>query len=170
MKRIIALLLGIILGLFCGFCHAEATFAVKQEPEPVIKCECKSYDLNADLEAKYQEWRHHRIELLAWLIMKENGHKTFDCMHATAQTALNRERDGRWGTLEEICSSSAYAQHYNGEPNTECWAAAEWAVDHPDVFPTNMFYFKEGSYHSWATDWNEIDGTCFSTEGEAIWN
>lgn len=167
MKRIIALLLGIILGLFCGFCHAEATFAVEQRP--VMICESKAYDLNADLEAKYQEWRQERIELLAWLIMRENGLKDMDCKLATGATALNREADGRWGDLKTICSSSAYAQHYNGEPNEECWEAAEWLVDHPDIFPSNMFYFREGKYHSWATDWNEIDGTYFSTDGEAEW-
>lgn len=160
------IVIGMALGILAGVMHADKVMA-REVPQHEVRAE---FNAEAVLDLRYQEWRQNRIEMLAWLIMKENGQKEFDCMFATGATALNRERDGRWGTLEEICKSSEYAQHYNGEPNAECYAAAEWAVDHPDVFPSNMFYFKEGSYHTWATDWNEIDGTCFSTEGSAVWN
>lgn len=171
MHRATLILLGIIGGLFCGFCHAEAV-APKYELEPIeVRAE-----LNAEsvLDLRYQEWREHQIYVLATVIMSENGLKDNDCKQATAQTVLNRLRSGKWGnTIDEVVNyPNAYAT--DQEPNEDCYVMAEWTLDHPDVFPVNMYYFREGDYHHWeekgVKDYLAIDGTYFSTEGEARWS
>lgn len=171
MHRATLILLGIIGGLFCGFCHAEAV-APKYELEPIeVRAE-----LNAEsvLDLRYQEWREHQIYVLATVIMSENGLKDNDCKQATAQTVLNRLRSGKWGnTIDEVVNyPNAYA--LDQEPNEDCYVMAEWTLDHPEVFPVNMYYFREGDYHHWeekgVKDYLAIDGTYFSTEGEARWS
>ena len=166
MRRGELIVIGIALGILAGVMHADAVSARQIPQHEEVRAE-----FNADvvLDLRYQEWRRHQIYVIATVIMSENGHKNPDCMQATGQTVTNRLRDGRWGsTIDEVVNyPNAYAT--NQEPNEECLAVAEWVLDHPDVFPANMFYFKEGSYRSWATDYTQIDGTCFSTEGVARW-
>jgi len=170
MQRATVILLGVVVGLYCGFCHAEAV-APERELKPIeVRAE---FDAESVLDLRYQEWREHQIYVLATVIMSENGYKDNDCKQATAQTVLNRLQDGRWGnTIDEVVSyPNAYAT--NQEPNEECYIMAEWTLDHPNVFPANMFYFKEGDYHQWeekgVEDYIELDGTFFSTEGKPIW-
>ena len=114
MRRTSVILLGVIVGLYCGFCHAEAVGAKEYHEIEIVE----PIDVDEALDTAFREWRAHRIELIAWLIMRENG-----------------------------------------------------VVDHPTVFPINMFYFREGDFHHWegVEDYLIIDGTCFSTEGEPIW-
>lgn len=170
MQRATVILLGAVIGLYCGFCHADAV-APKRELKPIeVRAE---FDAETVLDLRYQEWREHQIFVLATVIMSENGYKDNDCKQATAQTVLNRLQDGRWGnTIDEVVNyPNAYAT--NQEPNEDCLIMAEWVFDHPDVFPVNMFYFKEGDYHHWeekgVEDYTELDGTFFSTEGKPIW-
>lgn len=170
MQRATVILLGVVVGLYCGFCHAEAV-APERELKPVeVRAE---FDAESVLDLRYQEWREHQIYVLATVIMSENGYKDNDCMQATAQTVLNRLQDGRWGnTIDEVVNyPNAYA--LDQEPNEDCYVMAEWTLDHPNVFPVNMYYFREGDYHHWeekgVKDYRELDGTYFSTEGSPIW-
>lgn len=170
MQRATVILLGVVVGLYCGFCHAEAV-APERELAPIeVRAE---FNAESVLNLRYQEWREHQIYVLATVIMSENGYKDNDCKQATAQTVLNRLQDGRWGsTIDEVVSyPNAYAT--DQEPNEECYIMAEWTLDHPNVFPVNMYYFREGDYHQWdekgVEDYIELDGTFFSTEGKPIW-
>lgn len=173
MKRISSLLLACIIGLFCGFCHAESVNAVTHK-SPIVIVDVKPAAVVSE-EDKYQEYRAHMIDVLARVIMSENGQKDNDCKQATAQTVLNRLTDGRWGhTIDEVVNyPNAYSTYDNGDPNVDCYIMAEWTLDHPNVFPINMFYFREGDYHEekegLMTDYRPLNGTYFSTEGEPIW-
>lgn len=128
--------------------------------------------IDRDLLIKYEEYRQNQINLLARMIKFEVGNKSSDCKQAVAQTPLNRLRSGKWGdTLEEVLYyPNAYSMADNGEPSAEDYEIAEWVLDHPNVFPSNMYYFREDHYHRFGIPYTHIDGTYFSCEEEATWN
>lgn len=174
MKKLLfieAVLLVILIGAWIWTDQQVSEAMAEALDEPAVSISFEE-QIEQDLDAKFEEWRQHLIDVIATIIMVENGQKHSDCMQATGQTAINRLRDGRWGdTIDEVYNyPNAYSHQDNGEPTAECYAVAEWVVDHPNVFPTNMFYFREGQYHTFGTAYTSIEGTYFSTEGDPIWD
>lgn len=164
-------LLLILLGSWLYVEHCEAKH-LEVEPEPAPIAVPFEEEIERDLDIKYEEYEDEQVALLARVIMSEAGLKDSDCKQAVAQTVTNRMRDGRWGTtMEEVVNyPNAYSTQDNGEPNAECYAVARWVLEHPTVFPINMYYFRESKYHSFGTEYVSIDGTYFTTEGEPIWD
>jgi len=112
-------------------------------------------------------------DLMARVVMSEASILPIEGKQAVAQTILNRLADGRWGdTIEEVVNYPlAYSTADNGEPTAECYYAVDGAIEYPEAFPTNMFYFRSGHYHSFANDslhrlqdYTQIGNTYFSTE------
>lgn len=105
-------------------------------------------------------------ELMARVVMSEASILPIEGKQAVAQTILNRLADGRWGdTIEEVVNyPNAYSTADNGEPTAECYYAVDGAIEYPETFPTDMYYFRVGHYHSFAEDYTQIGNTYFSTE------
>lgn len=172
MKKVLLIEVGLLLiliGCWMIVSRAEEKMLPEVEYPEVIPFE---EEIEKDLDIKFEEYEDEQVALLARVIMSEVGLKDPDCMQAVAQTVTNRMRDGRWGyTMAEVVSyPNAYSTQDNGEPTAECYEVARWVLAHPTVFPTNMYYFREGKYHTFGTEYTSIDGTYFSTEGEPTWH
>lgn len=112
-------------------------------------------------------------ELLARLVMAEGGILPMDGKQAVAQTVLNRVASDLFpDTISDVIYEvrygvpqfSAVPKLYAEEPTWECYYAVDGAVEYPEAFPTDMYYFRTGEYHDFAEDYCQIGNTFFSTE------
>lgn len=104
------------------------------------------------------------IELMARVVMSESSICDIDTKYAVASTIVNRvlSEDFPNTVFEVVHAINAYSTQDNGIPDADCYKAVEWALKYR-VFPTNMFYFRIGNYHSFGKPLVEIDGVYFST-------
>ena len=175
MHRASLILLSVVVGLYCGFCHSEAVGTKEYHERPI------QVSVIEEPTAEYiADFTDTEKNLMVRVVMSEVGAKDLDCKQAVAQTILNRLASGKWGdSIEEVIYyPNAYSTADNGEPNAECYMAVEWVISHPTSFPVNMYHFREGQYHTrqkhlpyeqQRIEYAEIDGTYFSTEGSPIW-
>lgn len=100
-------------------------------------------------------------ELLCRVVMSESGCQTFDTKVAVAETILNRYFLG-YGTIEEIINQPyQYSTSDNGVPNEECILAVDQAISYA-TYDTDMIYFRQYYYHSFAKDYKKLDDLYFS--------
>lgn len=164
----------------------EYDLSIPEEPIPLEE------RIEHDLDVKFEEWQNKVFEnieeveevvylinvteeekaLIARVVMSEVGsdYIDFDIKQAVASTIVNRVRSGKWGeTVTEVVTyPHAYWTGDNGEPTEEVWAAVETALT-IEAFPTDMYYFKEGSYHDFGYPCMRIGNTYFSKE-KAVWD
>lgn len=141
---------------------------LERQEEPV--CEVETV-VDAEVEPSYLiEVTTEDIDLMARVVMSEcsvylSSDLGTDVAQAIAQTIVNRVCDGRWGTTvsEVINYPNAYSTADNGTPTLECYKAVEAALTY-EAFPKDMFYFREGGYHEFGTDYMHIGTTYFSRE------
>ena len=178
------LLLGVIILLIIALISRHTPkvpteITLNEEPIPLEEM------LEHDLAFKYAVWEYQLIEeepkylidvteediaLMVRVVMSEVGGKELDCKQAVAQTIVNRVRDGRWGnTVSQVVNfPNAYSTADNGEPNQECRDAVMQALT-CEVFPKDMFYFRENHYHKFGYPYLHLGSTYFSTE-KAAWD
>ena len=164
----------------------EYDLSIPEEPIPLEE------RIEHDLDVKFEEWERvgktEQLEepvvtylisiteeekaLMARVVMSEVGsdYIDFDIKQAVASTIVNRVRSGKWGeTVTDVVTyPHAYWTGDNGEPTTDCWEAVETALT-IEAFPTDMYYFKEGSYHDFGVPCMRIGNTFFSKE-KAAWD
>lgn len=107
------------------------------------------------------------INLMARVVMSEASTLCDDAQQAIATTIVNRVRSGKWGsTVEEVVFyPNAYSTQDNGVPYEECYDAVYSALTY-EAFPLDMYYFREGKFHSFGYPLMKIGTTYFTTEGE----
>lgn len=180
---LIAILLIILIIITHSTKKTEYDLSIPEEPIPLEE------RIEHDLDVKFEEWVQkveetepvsaYLIEvseeekaLMARVVMSEVGsdYIDIDIKQAVASTIVNRVRSGKWGeTVTEVVTyPHAYWMGDNGEPTTDCWEAVEAALTY-EVFPTDMYYFKEGSYHDFGYPCMRIGNTYFSKE-KAVWD
>ena len=105
------------------------------------------------------------VLLLERVTMSEAGDLSFDCQVAVAQTILNRLSFGGYGDSipAVVYSPHQYSVANNGEPTNQVKSAVQEAIHNP-TYPTNMLFFREYHYHSFAVKYKLIDGMYFSLQ------
>lgn len=89
------------------------------------------------------------IDLMARVVMSEASTEPFDCKHAVAATIINRVFSPYFpDTVEEVIAGQ-FSTQQNGEPTKECYDAVYAAINYPNAFPEDMFWFRTGHYHDW---------------------
>ena len=103
--------------------------------------------------------------LMERVVMSEGSILPIEGKQAIAQTIINRVRSRKFpnNVTEVINQPYQYSTADNGIPNKECAEAVEAALTY-EAFPTDMYYFRTGHYHSFADDYCKIGNTYFSTE------
>ena len=126
------------------------------EPELVI--------LESEEEEIIEETISDR-DILAMVVMAEAGGEKFIGKVAVAATVLNRSC--QWGkTIESIVSEEGqYVYPYYGTVSAACYEAVDYAMENRDLFPKNMFYFRNTKYHDFGEPYIQIGRHYFSTDG-----
>lgn len=104
-------------------------------------------------------------DILAMVVMAEAGGEKFIGKVAVATTVLNRS--WQWGrSIESIVSEeSQYVYPYYGTVSAACYEAVDYALENRDLFPKNMFYFRNTHYHDFGEPYIQIGNHYFSTDG-----
>lgn len=115
------------------------------------------------IEVYIPRFSDYEISLLERVTMSESGNQPFDCQVAVAQTIINRLDSGRFG---DSIYSIVYEQHQystgnNGAPTDSVKSAVYTAVNNPP-YPSNMVYFRESYYHTFAVDYQIFGVLYFS--------
>lgn len=112
------------------------------------------------------------IQLIADIVMNEASTEPFDCKLGIAKVIINRYESGKYGeTLRDVIFAPFQfsTSNNNGVTTEECVEAVEWALLYPNCFPSDMFWFRTGHYHSSNTkryDYCPIGRTYFSTASD----
>jgi len=127
------------------------------EPQPI--------DCSVVSETTIYDPTEEEIELMARVVMSEASLLPIEGKQAVAQTIINRMLSSKFpNSIEEVVNQPyQYSTADNGTPNSECYEAVEAACKY-EGFPTDMYYFRTGHYHSFAEDYCQIGNTYFSTE------
>ena len=180
-------LVGVLIGMVIAVIFIIKAFAFEKSNEEILTteyCEPIPFEeqIEHDLEVKHQEWfmeqeteevkylidvTQEDIDLMARVVMSEASILSPDAKQAVAQTIVNRVRTdykefkNQNSVSEVVFYPNAYSTQDNGEPDADCYSAVEAALMY-EGFPTDMFWFKEGNYHDFGTDYCHIGTTYFS--------
>lgn len=111
------------------------------------------------------------IDLMARVVMSEGSILPQDAKQGIAQTIVNRVRSDFKDFANQTCVKdvvyypNAYSTQNNGNPTDECYRAVYAALMY-EGFPTDMLWFRENKYHSFAKNYCHIGSTYFSRVGE----
>lgn len=110
------------------------------------------------------------IDLMARVVMSEASTQSDDCKQAIASVILNRVRSDKYpNTVSEVVySQSQFSVANNGQPTEDCYGAVYAAITYPGAFPSDMYWFRNSFYHSFAYEYCKIGNTYFSTEENHI--
>lgn len=130
---------------------------LEHEPQPI---ECSAVS-----EKYIYEPTDEERDLMARVVMSEASLLPIEGKQAVAQTIINRFFSDKFpNNIEEVINQPyQYSTADNGTPDSECYEAVDAACKY-EGFPTDMYYFRTGHYHSWAEDYCNIGNTYFSTE------
>lgn len=103
------------------------------------------------------------ISLLERVTMSESGNQPFECQVAVAQTVINRLDSGRYGDsiYDIVYEQNQYSTGNNGYPTDSVIDAVNEAINNPP-YPSNMVYFREGYYHTFAENYSKFGVLYFS--------
>lgn len=115
-------------------------------------------------------YTQEEIDLMARVVMSEASILPIEGKQAVAQTVLNRLESGHWGdTISEVIYYPyAYSTADNGAPSEDCYYAVMGAIDYPNAFPTDMYYFRTDYPHSFGYEYLIIGNTYFNTEKDYL--
>lgn len=105
----------------------------------------------------------NEIELLVRVVMSEASTEPYAGKVAVAETVINRVLSNKYAdnVTDVIKQSGQYYTGNNGKPTEECYNAVYEALT-TQTHPLNMYYFRAGYYHDWATDYMKIGNHYFS--------
>lgn len=111
------------------------------------------------------------ISIMERVVMSEASTEPFECKQAVAATIINRYLSDEFpNNLPDIIAGQFSTQD-NGEPTQDCKDAVQAALDYPDCFPPDMYWFRTGHYHEFSKkvyDYTCIGRTYFSTATDWI--
>lgn len=129
------------------------------------------YDEPQDSEAAPQ-WRiaidTEQLDLLERCVMAEGGGESYECQRAIACVVVNRVLSENYpNTVEGVIKQDGQfstwpSQIRRAAATDEVKQAVREALTSAAI-PENVYYFRSGYYHRWATDYCKIDNTWFST-------
>lgn len=146
---------------------------IEYEPIPQKDIEIVFIDPVEETALSDCPYTEEEIDLLARLVMAEGGILPMDGKQAIAQTVLNRvASDSFPDTISDVIYEvkhgviqfSASPKLYAEEPTLECYYAVEGAIEYPDAYPTDMFWFRIDYPHKFAHFYTQIGNTFFNTE------
>lgn len=144
-----------------------------KEPEPEMEREVIYMEFLGDApidqpEAEEITAPKYNTDLIARVVMSEAGGEPYIGKVAVAATIINRA-DKYSQTVEQVVyAPNQYAKPYGGVPNAECYKAVVEAINHRDLFPRDMLYFRTKHYHSFGVPYTVIGAHYFSTTGEGM--
>jgi len=115
-------------------------------------------------------YTQEEIDLMARVVMSESSILPMDGKQAVAQTILNRVASEKYpDTISEVVyqvinGHKQYSTAWNGEPNADCYYAVEGAIEYPNAYPTDMFWFRTEYPHTFAHFYTQCGNTFFNTE------
>lgn len=100
------------------------------------------------------------IQIIAEAVMGEAGAEPLVGKVAVAATIFNRMEYYNQTALEALEAYSGYP--YHGVVINDCYIAVEIAMENRDLFPSNMMYFRAGTYHDFGIPYTQIGNHYFS--------
>lgn len=166
---ILAAVVGILIitALYGLNARAEETDKLKAEPIPE---KVEIIEETVVIEEKAEKETISDRDILAMVVMAEAGSEKFIGKVAVAEVVLNRARADQMTVEEVVTSPSQFSYPYYGTVSLACYEAVDYAMDHRNLFPRNMLYFRNTKYHNFGTPYEQIGNHYFSTEGDAEWD
>lgn len=143
---------------------------LKSEPIVTEETEEELIEETVEIEEKCEP-RITERDMIAMVVMGESRGEKFIGKVAVAAVVLNRS-ETRKMSIEGVCSEEGqFVYPYYGTVSVSCYEAVDYAMEHRDVFPKNMVYFRNTMYHQdFGIPYTQIGGHYFSTEGEPEWD
>ena len=105
------------------------------------------------------------IALVEQVVAEESIGEPYDGQVAVAATVINRLLSPDYpNTFEELIIDGQFATSNSKEPSESCKDAVRWAFSHPNIFPSDMYWFRNGYYHTFANPYTKIGNHYFSTK------
>lgn len=146
-------------------------YSAIEEKLPEITCTYSEniYEACAGTQEK-ELYSQEDIDLMARVVMSEASTQSDDCKQAIASVILNRVRSDKYpNTVSEVVySQNQFSVANNGQPTEDCYGAVYAAIAYPEGFPSDMYWFRNSFYHSFAYEYCKIGNTYFSTEENHI--
>lgn len=133
----------------------------KRAPKLIIE----EYKLEEKAEPQISE-----RDMMAAVVMAESGGEKFIGKVAVAAVILNRSKVRGISIPDIITETDQFVYPYYGTVSTACYEAVDYALEHRDLFPVNMIYFRNTKFHeNFGEPYLQIGGHYFSTDGEPEW-
>lgn len=160
-----------VIVLIIGLYHVLNIKVDTQEPELEAKPipeETVLIEESVSIEQKAAPEISDR-EMIARVVMAESRGEKFIGKVAVAAVVLNRSRT--WNkSVKEICEAEGQFDYpFYGKVSNSCYEAVDYAMQHRDIFPKNMLYFRNKQYHDFADPYIQIGNHYFSTDGDPEW-
>lgn len=104
-------------------------------------------------------------ELMAQIVMNEAEGEPIEGKQAVAQVIVNRVLSTKFpDTISEVIyQDNQFATGGTKTPTQDCYDAMDSALKW-EIFPTNMFYFRNKHFHTFGRPYLQIGNHYFSTE------
>lgn len=149
MNKILALILSILIS-FGNVCNID--IPTTENPEEFLLC-------GFTLEDIYE---------MANTTMIEAGGESYEGKQAVVATLINRYNSTKYpNTIPEIITDG-YSTKRAAVITQECYDAVLWGILHQDIFPEDMYWFRNNHYHAEVEgkryNYIQIGNHYFSTE------
>ena len=159
-----------IVMLIIGVYIISPTYEYKSEPiiyeEPII-IEQENIQENIQEKKNYYEITDYERDLIAKLLWTEARGESLECQKAVVSVIFNRLDSGYWGnSIEGVIKAPGQFdlgnKLNNVKPTETQYEIVDYIVENGPTLPKDVIYFRAYYYHSWATNYCQIDHTYFS--------
>ena len=103
------------------------------------------------------------LEEVERVVASEALNEPYDGQVAVAETLINRVLTPDFPNTFKECIDGQFSTQDNGEPSEQVKDAVRWAFSHPYIFPSDMYWFRNEHYHTFANPYTKIGNHYFST-------
>ena len=98
------------------------------------------------------------------VVAAEAMNEPYDGQVAVAEALINRVLSPDYPNTFKECIDGQFSVQDNGEPSEQVKDAVQWAFAHPYIFPSDMYWFRNNHYHTFANPYTKIGNHYFSTK------
>lgn len=165
-----------LLAIICLGVHA-AQLPETLEPYPELTAEPIPEEYMPKVEEAIEEETKEELpvvsepvmtdrDYMAAVVMSEAGSEKFIGKVAVVTVILNRSNLLGTSIQHVVEAKNQFSYPYYGKITTACYEAVDYALENRDLFPKNLFYFRNEHYHDIGEPYIQIGNHYFSTLGE----
>lgn len=118
-----------------------------------------------EVQKKYYNVTAYERDILAKTVYLEARGESDEAQKAVCSVIFNRVLHG-YGTIDSICHDKnqfSVAPKVDGaKPTEHTYKLVDEVIENGSTIPTDVIFFRDSFYHSWAKNWKKIDSLYFS--------